>query len=542
VRATAGGGSPGRSIAGDDFVRATAGGGSPTGTSIAGDDFVRAAGASIGADFVRATAGDSTGTDFVRATAGASMGVDFVRATAGDSTGADFVRATTGGGSAGVGGAGGKRSTSPVPPEKTGGVTTGGVGVRPPSGHDAARPSVLDAVELDAADDAAEADDAADGVADAAACADEGDDEADDAAGADDAAACDEGDDDADDAVGADDADAGTAVRMPATGVRMAIELAISVGTPVEISVAISVGTADAEAGVVAVIVRGIDGVVAVIVRGMEGPEPRGGVPPFDEVAAPRAAVGSTSVSGGRAAAIAGGVRRGAGCVGARPTVEAPPTGCVGARPTMGPPSGWTAAMAGGVLRGTGSVDTRLTGGTCAVGTRPTAGTVTCPVGTRPTTGGVTCPVGTRPTVGYSVETTAGMTWPVGTRPTAGGGLTRGAVTSRIGGIWTVGTPEESSGLTGSMAPVTRRPSARALRAAWRRAKTSTLSGVRRRMPRRMPGRLYGFAAVDHASTIVHRPRRTGVLSASWIENAVSRPIGRVVCVATKNDDSSQNA
>ncbi len=73
------------------------------------------------------------------------------------------------------------------------------------------------------------------------------------------------------------------------------------------------------------------------------------------------------------------------------------------------------------------------------------------------------------------------------------------------------------------------------------RVKMSTLSGVSRRMPSRIPGRLNGFSVVVHASSTVHSPRSTGVLSASWIENAVSRPIGRVFSVATKNDESSQN-
>ncbi len=74
-----------------------------------------------------------------------------------------------------------------------------------------------------------------------------------------------------------------------------------------------------------------------------------------------------------------------------------------------------------------------------------------------------------------------------------------------------------------------------------RRVKTATLSVVRRLMPSRMPGRLYGLAGVVHASTTVHRPRSTGVLSASWIENAVSRPTGRVLSVAMKNEVWSQN-
>lgn len=74
-----------------------------------------------------------------------------------------------------------------------------------------------------------------------------------------------------------------------------------------------------------------------------------------------------------------------------------------------------------------------------------------------------------------------------------------------------------------------------------RRVKTSMLSGVSRLMPSRIPGRLYGFSAVDHASRTVHRPRSTGAPSESCIENAVSRPFGRVLSVAMKNDESSQN-
>jgi hypothetical protein len=37
----------------------------------------------------------------------------------------------------------------------------------------------------------------------------------------------------------------------------------------------------------------------------------------------------------------------------------------------------------------------------------------------------------------------------------------------------------------------------------------------------------------------MHSPRSTGCLSASWIENGVSSPIGRLVIVATKNVSSS---
>jgi len=37
----------------------------------------------------------------------------------------------------------------------------------------------------------------------------------------------------------------------------------------------------------------------------------------------------------------------------------------------------------------------------------------------------------------------------------------------------------------------------------------------------------------------MHMPRSTGCLSASWIENGVSSPIGRLVIVATKNVWSS---
>jgi hypothetical protein len=37
----------------------------------------------------------------------------------------------------------------------------------------------------------------------------------------------------------------------------------------------------------------------------------------------------------------------------------------------------------------------------------------------------------------------------------------------------------------------------------------------------------------------MHNPRSTGCLSASWIENGVSSPIGRLVIVATKNVSSS---
>jgi hypothetical protein len=431
-------------------------------------DFVRAiAGCcvSIGCDFVGATAGVSIGCDFVRATAGASIGCDFVRATAGASIGCDFVRATAGVGS-GVAG-GGRRSTSPTPPDIGGGVTTGGVGVRPPSGHiDALPPSTFGAAVDDTSSGRVTGMTPTGGVF-------------------------------------TDDTPAGgvliggatTAAAVFTTAaafVRLAFGVGInSVGIPVEISCAIGVGTPEsAVAAALPVIVRAI---------AIELPEPRGGVPPF------------TSASPGRAAAIPGGVRRGAGCVGARPTAGAPPTGCVGARPTAGPSVS---------ISGTETVITS------AVGTRPTAGGV----GTRPTAG-MGC-VDTRPTDGD-----------VGTRPTAGGGLTRGAVTSRIGGIVTVGTPVDASPLIGSTAPVTpvRRPSARAVLAAVNRANTSTLSGVSRRMPRRMPGRLNGFAEVVHASTTVHIPRSTGVLSASWIEKAVSSPMGRVVCVATKNDVSSQN-
>jgi heme A synthase len=60
-------------------------------------------------------------------------------------------------------------------------------------------------------------------------------------------------------------------------------------------------------------------------------------------------------------------------------------------------------------------------------------------------------------------------------------------------------------------------------------------------MPSRMPGRPNGLAGVVHASMMTHRPRSTGVLSASWIENAVSSPTSREFIVATKNDESSQN-
>src|SRR5215467_428555 len=37
----------------------------------------------------------------------------------------------------------------------------------------------------------------------------------------------------------------------------------------------------------------------------------------------------------------------------------------------------------------------------------------------------------------------------------------------------------------------------------------------------------------------MHMPRSTGCLSASWIENGVSSPIGRLLAVATKNVSSS---
>ena len=64
---------------------------------------------------------------------------------------------------------------------------------------------------------------------------------------------------------------------------------------------------------------------------------------------------------------------------------------------------------------------------------------------------------------------------------------------------------------------------------------------VNRLTASRTPGRPNRFAGVAHASTTVHSPRRTGVLSSSWIENAVSSPTGREASVATKNEESSQN-
>jgi hypothetical protein len=72
----------------------------------------------------------------------------------------------------------------------------------------------------------------------------------------------------------------------------------------------------------------------------------------------------------------------------------------------------------------------------------------------------------------------------------------------------------------------------------WRN--TTRLSFVNRFTASRTPGRPKRFAGVAHASTTEHSPRSTGVLSSSWIENAVSRPTGRVASVATKNVESSQ--
>ena len=79
-----------------------------------------------------------------------------------------------------------------------------------------------------------------------------------------------------------------------------------------------------------------------------------------------------------------------------------------------------------------------------------------------------------------------------------------------------------------------------AMRAACSCLNTGSDSLVNRRTLSRTPGRPKRFAGVDHASTTTHSPRSTGVLSSSWIENAVSRPTGRVASVATKNEDSSQ--
>lgn len=70
---------------------------------------------------------------------------------------------------------------------------------------------------------------------------------------------------------------------------------------------------------------------------------------------------------------------------------------------------------------------------------------------------------------------------------------------------------------------------------------TTRLSFVRRFTARRTPGRPNRLTGVDHASTTVHRPRSTGVLSSSWIENAVSSPTGRSASVDTKKVVSSQN-
>ncbi len=69
---------------------------------------------------------------------------------------------------------------------------------------------------------------------------------------------------------------------------------------------------------------------------------------------------------------------------------------------------------------------------------------------------------------------------------------------------------------------------------------TTMLSFVSRFTARRTPGRPNRLTGVAHASTTVHRPRSTGVLSSSWIENAVSSPTGRSASVDTKNVESSQ--
>jgi hypothetical protein len=121
-----------------------------------------------------------------------------------------------------------------------------------------------------------------------------------------------------------------------------------------------------------------------------------------------------------------------------------------------------------------------------------------------------------------------------------GSGTSTGSVRTSGGG--SVGGRPDAAGTGGGVGVGPDTSSRGVSRAALtRRVKTSTLSAVRRRMPSRIPGRLNGFDAVVHASTTTHRPRNTGVLSESWIENAVSRPIGRELCVATKNDVSSQN-
>ena len=54
-------------------------------------------------------------------------------------------------------------------------------------------------------------------------------------------------------------------------------------------------------------------------------------------------------------------------------------------------------------------------------------------------------------------------------------------------------------------------------------ANTGSLSGVSRRMPSRMPGRLNGLSPVDHVSSTTQVPRSTGVRLTSWIENGVSK-------------------
>ena len=68
---------------------------------------------------------------------------------------------------------------------------------------------------------------------------------------------------------------------------------------------------------------------------------------------------------------------------------------------------------------------------------------------------------------------------------------------------------------------------------------TCMLLAVRRLIPSRTPGVLNGLFADAHDWRTTHWPRSTGVPSARFTENAVSRPAGRVLFVETKNDSSS---
>ena len=214
-------------------------------------------------------------------------------------------------------------------------------------------------------------------------------------------------------------------------------------------------------------------------------------------------AVRATAIGGALAASTGGA----SGVVAARSCGSGPGAGC-GGRPTS---LGSSARCTGSLIGRSGLVVVRAiagTGGGAAAGTRTDSTTFI---------GGGVAAGSTDGSFGGSVDATRGVARASGIRTVSGEvGAASAAALGTAPGASPFTSPFTSSGVSG-LSRSTLLP-----RRACSCASTSTLSGVSRLMPSRMPWRLYGFAGVVHASRITHSPRSTGVPSASWIENAVS--------------------